>query len=77
MMLVILVHDKIHQSVAQTFLSVRFEAVFNAYTGKNACATKEEFTHLFLNNPLIPQFQLILHEVVILFVPLNDNAYAS
>ena len=39
----ILVHDKIYQSVAQTFLSVRFEAVFEDYTGKNACATEASF----------------------------------
>ena len=41
-------------SVAQTFLSVRFEAMFEDYTGKNACATKKEFAHLFLTKSLQP-----------------------
>jgi len=38
--------------VAQTLLSVSLEAGFEDYTGKNACATKEECTHLFLNESL-------------------------
>jgi hypothetical protein len=28
---------------------VRLEAIFKDYTGKNACATKEELMHLFFN----------------------------
>jgi hypothetical protein len=35
--------DKIYQSAAQTFLSVRFEAMFKSYTDKNVCATEASF----------------------------------
>jgi len=45
---------KVWSSVAQTFLSVIFGVVFKDYTGKNACATKEDLCTYFWTNPKYP-----------------------